>query len=430
MKKIQFVIVSLLISNIFLIDSCFASDIATFESFFKESISIGWIFAGISALAIGAAVYFTGGLASPFLTGPVAWVGSMIGGAMGLSGAAATNAGLALLGGGAVTAGGLGMAGGAALLAATFEFGTGVIAEYGITKVMTEYTYSMQKEESMGLPNFPPFCNDSGPDFMEDVVSILKDYKVEELPSSPNNIKVLEKAYSILKMPNPSFEDEEFVRFYSARSLILFMMSDFKEAYRCVDLAIRQKVDTTLTVPKYIASICGYVTDNIEKDTSISYFIDSIADEPDNPFIPLMYSMYISRLGVFNKLTYEILNDISYINAIVKNDEYRKAVYYILQEAYFSRIKVCQMTITVCYDNKDNDNFDRGILKKKADNALSEYQKLILGAGMFISRSFTEIDTDNEEKKEHLSFIRVLNSYENDIDRLKKLCSEIEMPIN
>lgn len=44
-------------------------------------------------------------------------IGAAVGGALGLSGAAATSAGLAALGGGSVAAGGFGMAGGTALLA-------------------------------------------------------------------------------------------------------------------------------------------------------------------------------------------------------------------------------------------------------------------------------------------------------------------------
>jgi hypothetical protein len=57
------------------------------------------------AVGGGALAFATGGLAVPF-------IGTFIGGAMGLSGAAATSAGLALLGGGAVAAGGGGMAAG------------------------------------------------------------------------------------------------------------------------------------------------------------------------------------------------------------------------------------------------------------------------------------------------------------------------------
>jgi hypothetical protein len=60
----------------------------------------------VGGTAIG---IITGGAAAPL-------IGTAIGGTMGLSGAAATSAGLALLGGGSMAAGGLGMAGGMALI--------------------------------------------------------------------------------------------------------------------------------------------------------------------------------------------------------------------------------------------------------------------------------------------------------------------------
>lgn len=71
--------------------------------------SVSWRkFASIAA--VGAILgILTMGLAAPV-------IGAAIGGAMGLSGAAATSAGLALLGGGSMAAGGFGMAGGTALL--------------------------------------------------------------------------------------------------------------------------------------------------------------------------------------------------------------------------------------------------------------------------------------------------------------------------
>lgn len=60
-------------------------------------------------IAAAAAIAITGGLAAPA-------IGTIIGGIMGLSGAAATSAGLALLGGGAIAAGGGGMAAGTAVI--------------------------------------------------------------------------------------------------------------------------------------------------------------------------------------------------------------------------------------------------------------------------------------------------------------------------
>lgn len=79
--------------------------------------------------AIGAAILIgiTGGVAAPF-------IGTAIGGILGLSGAAATSAGLAFLGGGAIAAGGLGMAGGTAVL-----IGGGAILGSGLSAGIMAY---------------------------------------------------------------------------------------------------------------------------------------------------------------------------------------------------------------------------------------------------------------------------------------------------
>ncbi len=74
----------------------------------------------LGAVALGA----TGFAAAPF-------IGTALGGAMGLSGAAATSAGLATLGGGALAAGGAGMAGGTLLVTGAAAASGGLIVGGG-----------------------------------------------------------------------------------------------------------------------------------------------------------------------------------------------------------------------------------------------------------------------------------------------------------
>lgn len=78
------------------------------KTFARSNIKWGRV-ALLAAAGLGLGV-LTAGLAAPL-------IGAAVGGVMGLSGAAATSAGLALLGGGSLAAGGLGMAGGTALIA-------------------------------------------------------------------------------------------------------------------------------------------------------------------------------------------------------------------------------------------------------------------------------------------------------------------------
>ncbi|MCA9797137.1 MAG: hypothetical protein KC910_35245, partial [Candidatus Eremiobacteraeota bacterium] len=90
--------------------------------------SVNWLKVGGFAAAGVVLGLLTAGLAAPV-------VGAFIGGAMGLSGAAATSAGLALLGGGSLAAGGLGMAGGTALIAGVGGVVGGTVGGGGAKKL-------------------------------------------------------------------------------------------------------------------------------------------------------------------------------------------------------------------------------------------------------------------------------------------------------
>lgn len=93
-----------------------------------------WIYASIGAMG-GAAI-------GALLLAP--HVGAMIGGSMGLAGAAGTSAGLALLGGGSIATGGLGMLGGTCLVAAaTSAVGAGAGA---VTQELSKQSLDANQE--------------------------------------------------------------------------------------------------------------------------------------------------------------------------------------------------------------------------------------------------------------------------------------------
>ena len=122
MKRATFV-AFLLVSSWMYPDTAYAlfETKANFGSFYDKGWSEVLIWGGVGILvaaALGAAVFFTGGVASPIIAPGAVSLGTLIGKFMGLTGVAATNAGLALVGGGAIAAGGMGMAGGAAIITA------------------------------------------------------------------------------------------------------------------------------------------------------------------------------------------------------------------------------------------------------------------------------------------------------------------------
>ena len=54
---------------LFFVADLAAAEVATFEAFYMESSAIGWLVAGVLAIAAGAFIFFTGGTASPVVAG-------------------------------------------------------------------------------------------------------------------------------------------------------------------------------------------------------------------------------------------------------------------------------------------------------------------------------------------------------------------------
>ena len=463
MKKIIFFTI---IFNFLLISYCNASE-ATFESFYVTS-NFTLVTALIVAILVGAAVYFTGGLASAAATGPIAWVGSTIGSWMGLSGAAATSAGLAFLGGGAVASGGLGMAGGAALLTAIFTFSSDVIVDYTMDKINSKRSYEQLVEDSKDLPNLPIIKNTDGPDEIEKVVTLFQNNYKDDMPqSSEYNQMILSDALSILNQYKsssftigdaakihgliglytaagsllmgpitylglPSMYDnvkeissdrikEENLRIHCAKSIIYFQMNDYKmagyEAEECLNMDISGEKNT---IPRFISSISNFVTNKISKDTSLDLFRTSIKLENDNKLIPLLYTIYSSRIASAGLMDFDILSSMS--RTLLEIDD--KDVLNITLDTFITtlmaRIKICQSNIITIYNNKDSEYLDRSLLREKSDIFFNEYKQLIPEC-----RYVLNLYKDPSNLNFILQVKETLEKYEEDTSRLEGFNREI-----
>ena len=198
---------------------------ATFESFFRETSSIGWLGAALFAIAVGTIV-LTGGTASPIVVG----IGSWVGGLMGLSGVAATNAGLALLGGGAIASGGFGMIGGAAFITAALSFSTDIVVDYTVGKAFSEYSYSRLEDKSKNLLTLPVPVNKSGSDSYEDSIDQLDKINSDEPLSSNSNQGIIKKAISILTAESSNLDDDELLKNETLLSLLYFTSNKYIKA--------------------------------------------------------------------------------------------------------------------------------------------------------------------------------------------------------
>ncbi len=289
-----------------------AAEYATFDAFYEEDGLLGWgsiLLGGLIAVGVGAFVFFTGGTGGPV----VAAIGSWIGGAMGLSGAAATNAGLALLGGGALSAGGLGMAGGTALLTAVLTFSTDLAVttstEYLWGSINRQYDYEELQKESTRLVTLPVPVNTSGSDIYSRTMEILVEEIDQEQPvQSPYNQGVISRAIQTLHSGLHETEDVEYrVKDQAMLALLHFLHNDYREAQtwaqRAITLARSEEMAYTLPQFVHAASLLMTEPDNFYE--SARDLRRAVLGESDNSLfpgnqpnklLPVVFATYLDRM--------------------------------------------------------------------------------------------------------------------------------------
>ena len=409
------------------------TELATFESFYKESSYTGWILAGIFAVLGAAAVYFTGGTAGPVVQAIGTWIGE----AMGLSGIAATNAGLALLGGGSIASGGLGIAGGIALLNAALSFSTDIIFNYTISTLNSEYHYSQLVENSRHLPTLPVPVNDEGPEIYEETIKILKKIDPKNPIFSTYNQNIISKAKTYINNGliglDLESDPEARLRLEGLRAILEFITNNYQDAkqhaYNAILLARRLKLRRTL--PAFIYATSSLYDKNLNfKELTQDYFRYSILAEPDNGLIPLLFSIYLDRIllrmndnAIDTSAFYQLLTiteEKSISNFAFTNN-------LILFTKLCIRLKLNQQKISsLCTTTNET-------IKKSPKTlnvvkfSMVEYNKLLKIANIVINKLRFLVDRDDEKMTEKvMNFYTLFNEYEFDTHRLEKLIKGLE----
>lgn len=424
MKKLFTLFLTILIVS----DITYASEYATFESFYKESSVIGWILAGVVALILGAVIIITGGTASPIVASTGAWIGGM----MGFSGAVATNAGLALLGGGSIASGGFGMLGGVAVLTAALSFSTEVVFDYTVSKTISEYKYSQLAKESENMLTLPLPINNSGTDAYEEVLEKFEDYidKKKSIYSSPNQ-ELISYGINFLEFYMDDIDINESVQNDTLLSLLYFISNDYKNANKYAESAIQsaRKVEIKRTLPAFIYATSALYDRSFDFNRITSdYFRYAIIAEPDNPLTPLLFSIYLDRMtlrfddGFLDGRSFERVFSIMKEEDIKK---YRVQNYTIIMSKYFMRIKLEQQKIT-SLTSKDNKTIKNS--KKTLDavaQSLKQYRILLDGADNAMNY-FIALDLEDEGRVKRSEFHELLIKYKKDRGRLKMLVSKLK----
>ena len=133
-----------------------------------------------------------------------------------------------------------------------------------------------------------------------------------------------------------------------------------------------------MSVINFIYSVSGLLTNEITLENSKTEFKNAIESEPDNPLIPLLYSIYISRVGAKNMASIDFLRYIGELRNVIKDNKIKDMVSIQILTASLSKIWEDQQVIRLISDNLDN--LDVEPSKQLAAEAFESYKAFILYA--------------------------------------------------
>lgn len=439
---------------------------SSFEAFYKTGYSTSWAVSAVVAVLFGIAVFIGLPVIGATVTAVIGSIGSSIGGLFGLSGIAATNAGLALIGGGSIASGGFGVIGGTALLAAALTFGTEVTMDYGIGSVVTKFDSAKFSEASLKMMTLPLPVNSDSPSSVKAAGKALGDrrYKevwecskkrytsYEDLKSCLTNLQAPQRdrvkdALAAMDRSRGETKNADKEREAAMYALLHFLNNDYvsakKEGQKAYDLGI--KTSHVPTLPSFIVAASLLYDDNPRIQESIKRFEYSISAEPKNPLTPVLFAAYLDRLSyrfndrAVNVSQLGVLTDFSHS---LENDKRKLAIQQSLLSHVVMQTKVAQqrvMSLALSENPAVRSNpHTLGVIK----SSVADYQQLIRIGNRLLPRQealLTKFETDqrwwkivgNENKppKELIAewkssidtYRAALKAYERDHPRLRKI---------
>ncbi|MGD0827216.1 MAG: hypothetical protein ABSA09_03930 [Desulfobaccales bacterium] len=292
------------------------------EFYSKSSTYISWVAGACAAVACALIVISTGGTALPIVGSIGTWIGS----AAGLTGVAATNYGLALLGGGSLAAGGFGVAGGT-ILSAVLAGTSDIVFSFAGDTLFEMYEKNKFFENAKKLPTLPLPGKDDGPKSLQKVVQYIDSYYVHDKPSyDDENVGVINNAIAQLKH-NIQYNDKDernIEQLLTMVSLLQFNIGQYDEASatakNVIEIFKRRESDknrdfvgvypSTLNVEQYpflktktkcsiplsIWGISSLSNPDVNISETTSAMRQAILLEPNNKMNPLIISLYLDRL--------------------------------------------------------------------------------------------------------------------------------------
>ncbi len=308
MKKILLVISALMLSL-----HSLAVEAGSFDAFYDAPGGIGfwgWTFIVVAVIAAAAVVYFSGGSAAAAAPAWIKAVGTWVGGAVyGLQGAAATNAGLALLGGGSLAAGGLGIKGGVVLLTILASTSSNIAIEYSINEAASHFSNKAFLEDSKKMTTLPLPINEEGGDAYEKCLEWIQKQKKSQFEDKKIEFNIHDaKFQEVLKEATLIFgrdllEDDnsdEKINGLTFLALLYFQRGCYRDSFKysgdAVNLAIGE--DRLASLARCVYATSYLYSESARDNLRIQreYLLPALLKEGDNKFAPLMLTIYLDRL--------------------------------------------------------------------------------------------------------------------------------------
>lgn len=408
-----------------------APDLASFESFYRQSWSMSpwsWALAAVAAIATVVAVIVFAPSAGPIVSG----VGTWIGGMFGFSGAAATNFGLALLGGGAVASGGFGIVGGTALLTAAFTFGTDIVIDYAAGLAVESYQYEKFAAASQQMVTLPLPRSKKGPRSYEHAVYMLRDVNADEPLSSQGNRTLVRSVIDDMRQRSTvGFDAADLARHESMLALLYFVTDDYraaKEHARAGYFSARN-AGMVSTVPAFVLGTAQLYDDQVNFENAVTLFRSAIESEPDNPLVPLLFSVFLDRM------TYRIndgalsVRDLDAVAAVGSAREIEKVwapVQVILLSRYVTRLKLEQQKIASLATSSNAAIRGSSATLEVVRASLRDYEHLLDRSYFFAGALSSPGAVPSEDLPPDLRETgKLLDQYASDRERLRRLVADL-----
>ena len=320
-----------------------AAEYGTFASFYTAGGLSFWDW----ALIIGGTILFAGITFVTFggtAAAAPAWmaaVGTWIGSSVGLSGIAAANFGLALLGGGSVAAGGLGVAGGVTVLTLAFS-GVSEFVFYGTGYVLEQYSQNKFAEANKKMQTLPVPRNDKGGKAYREIVEYLrKNFKDNVSVSSDKGQVALRHAIEVLKGKMCAESDSDYILKNTTLLALLYLQTNEYQLARdmagyAIDSAVKNNLKHTL--PCYIRALAELaIPDRRCPGDTLQDLRKAFLLEPDNKLIPLMTGCCMDRMIYkyhYGKMDISALSDFC---EIISNSKIDKGIAAQAMEIFVSR---------------------------------------------------------------------------------------------